>query len=318
MQSTLNPKLSDDPHDFVVVPPDAIRVAPDEELSNLLQKAARQRSETQASAASDVHAAASVPPVDTTFRPTAANDVGVPVLRRSIGSRVLRPLIALLLAGCVGFVAVTWRSHGDTIKKQIAKWTTKAVVTLSLQPETSEPAAAETATPAAATDTANAAPVPPAAPAESTAAAAAAAPAAADPSADQQLLQSMASDLASLGQEVEQLKASLAELKASQQASRDAAKASEAAAKEAKEFVQACRAEHAGQELGCRAASGSTCAPAGAASASRTVASGCTCIAASSCTVLRVATTGIRAAAIRLRAATGLRPSGRLLRVAVN
>jgi hypothetical protein len=44
MQSTLNRKPSDDPHDVVVVAPDAVRVAPsDDEISNLLQQAARQR-----------------------------------------------------------------------------------------------------------------------------------------------------------------------------------------------------------------------------------------------------------------------------------
>ena len=233
MQSTLNPKQqSDDPHDFVVVPSDAVRVAPaDEELSNLLHQAARQRSEAQNRAVSEVAAASTIPPVDTTFRPAAANDDTVSA-RRSIGRRVLRPLIALLLAGCIGLVAVAWRSYGDTVKTQIARWTTKAVLTLSLQETPGS--AAEAATPAAAADTAdtaNAAPAQPAAPSQSETAAVA--PAAADSSADSaQQLQSMARDLASLGQEVEQLKASLEQLKAGQQISRDAAKASEARAAE--------------------------------------------------------------------------------------
>ncbi len=235
MNSTLNPKLSDDPHDFVVVPPDAVRVAPsdEEELSGLLHQAARHRADALGHVASNLSAAPTVPPVDTTFRPTAANDPGVP--GRSIGGRVLRPLIALLLAGCIGLVAVAWRSYGDTVKKQFAKWTTQAVVTLSMSPE--EPAAAE-AQPvvlaAAAAEAPNAASPQPEAPVRS--AAEAAAPAAVDPSTGSaQQLQSMARELADLGQEVAQLKASLAQLKSSQQqASRDAAKTSEAKASEAK------------------------------------------------------------------------------------
>jgi hypothetical protein len=79
MHSTLNPKPTDDPHDFVVVAPNAVRVAPaDEELSNLLQEAARRSSNPQTRTGSDFPAGAPVPPVDTTFRPAAVNDVKVP------------------------------------------------------------------------------------------------------------------------------------------------------------------------------------------------------------------------------------------------
>ncbi len=238
MNSTLNPKLSDDPHDFVVVPPDAVRVAPsdEEELSGLLHQAARHRADALGYAASNLSAAPTVPPVDTTFRPTAANDPGVP--GRSIGSRVLRPLIALLLAGCIGLVAVAWRSYGDTVKRQFAKWTTQAVVTLSMSPEEPAADAQPVVLAAAAAEAPNAASPQPEAPVQGTAGAAASAtaPAAVDPSTGSaQQLQSMARELADLGQEVAQLKASLAQLKSSQQqASRDAAKTSEAKASEAK------------------------------------------------------------------------------------
>ncbi len=73
MHSTLKPKQTDDPHDFVVVVPEAARVAPDparvvpdpvalapadEELSSLLHDAARRLSQAQARAASGVPAVA--------------------------------------------------------------------------------------------------------------------------------------------------------------------------------------------------------------------------------------------------------------------
>ena len=76
MQTTLNPKPSDDPHDVVVVAPDIVRVAPaNDELSNLLQQAAHYSVAAQTRAVSDLPAGATVPPVDTTFRPAAVGDV---------------------------------------------------------------------------------------------------------------------------------------------------------------------------------------------------------------------------------------------------
>ena len=227
MQSTLNPKQTDDPHDFVVVPPDAARVVPaDEELSNLLHKAARHRSDAQTGAVSDTPAGPTVPLVDATFRPAAVDDVRLAGKGLSMVRRAVRAFVALLLAACIGLAAVAWRSYGETAKKQIAKWTTQFVLTSSLSGEKPAPPAQPDAA-AVEADATNPAPPQPAAPAET--AAQAVAPAAAAPSADSaQLIQSMARDLASLGQEVEQLKAGIEELKANQQQiSRDVAKASE-------------------------------------------------------------------------------------------
>jgi hypothetical protein len=247
MQTTLTPKPSDDPHDVVVVAPDAVRVAPaEEELSNLLQQAARYRSDTQTRAAPDAPAGPTVPPVetptvppvDTTFRPAAVDDLLVRGKRWSMVRRAARGFIGLLLAACIGLAAFAWRTWGDTIEKKFARWTTQVVMTASLQPENSG-LPAQPPAPAVTADAANAQAPQPAAPAQSAAEAVApqgVAPTAA-PSPDQgQLLQSMSHDLASVGQEVEQLKASIAELKASQQQmSRDmAAKASEVKASEVK------------------------------------------------------------------------------------
>jgi hypothetical protein len=232
MHSTLTSKPGDDPHDVVVVAPDAVRVAPsDEELSNLLQQAARYRSDTQTGAASDVPAGPMVPPVDTTFRPASVNDVPAPGDNLSMAGRAVRAFIALLLAACIGLAAVAWKAYGDMAEKKIAKLATQLILTVSSPPE--KPAlAAQPAAPAVEADAANAASPQPAPPAQT--AAGAVAPAAAAPSADSaQLLQSMARDLASLGQEVEQLKASIEQLKAGQQhMSRDVAKASEVKASE--------------------------------------------------------------------------------------
>ena len=75
MDSMLKPKLPDDPHDIIVVAPDAVRVAPaDGEIADpirdLMQRAP---SEPHSHAGSDFTAEAAVPPVDATFRATAVN-----------------------------------------------------------------------------------------------------------------------------------------------------------------------------------------------------------------------------------------------------
>jgi hypothetical protein len=228
MQSTLDPKPTDDPHDFLVVPPDAVRVVPtDEELSNLLREAARHHSAPQTHAEST--AGPPVPPVDATFRATAVNDVLIPDDRRSIGRRALRGFAALLLTVCIGVAAVAWQTYGDAARQMLAAWAPQFVLTSSQPPEqptlSAQPAAAAVEAAAA-----NTAPPPPAPPAQTAAESVAPAAASADSS---QLLQSMARDLASAGQEIEQLKASIEQLKAGQQQlSRDFAKASEVRASE--------------------------------------------------------------------------------------
>jgi len=223
MQSTLPHKPNDDPHDIVVVAPDAIRMAPsNDELSSLLHQAARLRTQPQVGAGSESAAGATVPPVDTTFRPTAVDDLAGN--NWSMARRALRALMTLLLAGCIGLAAIAWKAYGDTAKKQFAKWTTQFVFTASVTPE--EPGHAAQP-PVAAADGAIAAESSSAAPAQNTADAAAPSPGQA------QMLQSMTRDLASLGQEVEQLKTSIEQLKANeQQMSRELAKASEVKASE--------------------------------------------------------------------------------------
>src|ERR1035437_6158005 len=126
MHSTLHSKPGDDPHDVVVVAPDAMRVAPsDEELSNLLQQAARYRSDTQTGAASDVPAGPLVTPLDTTFRPASVNDVPAPGDNLSMARRAVRAFIALLLAACIGLAAVAWKAYGDMAEKKIDRKSTR-------------------------------------------------------------------------------------------------------------------------------------------------------------------------------------------------
>jgi hypothetical protein len=219
MHSSPNRKTTDDPHDFVVVPSDHVQVAPsDDEISDLLRTAARQHADQQGGAGP-------TPPVDTTFRATDVNN-DLLQRRRSIGRRVMRALAAVVLAACIGGAAMAWQASGYAFKKLAWKWLPKAAITTSLPLEKlglASPSSSPSAEPAASEDGQTAAaqqPQPAPASAEAQPAINSAQPA--DPP------QSMARDLANVGQEIEALKASIAELKANQQQmARELAKANE-------------------------------------------------------------------------------------------
>jgi hypothetical protein len=237
MHSTLNPKPSDDPHDVIVVAPDVVRVAPsDEEISHLLQQAARFHSEAQARAASVSPAGPKVPPVDTTFRPAAVNDVLGSGRGPSFGKRAVRAFGTLLLAACIGGAAIAWQASGYAAKKTIAKWAPQFILT-SLPLE--KWGLSEPSTPP---DEETAATPPQPAPLAETAQEGAAANAAVPAPDSTQSRESMARELANATQEVEQLKATIAQLKANQrQMPRDVAKSPESRVSESKPSEQAAR-----------------------------------------------------------------------------
>ena len=208
MHSTLNPQQADphaDPHDDVLV----ARI--DEELSKLAHDAMRDPLDPQTHMGSDFSAGPAVPPVDTTFRPAAVNQG----LRPSFGVRAIRAFIGFLLAVCIGVAGVVWQAYGDAAKQMIARWTPQLVATSSPPPE--NPGLPEQPNPPAVQANAGkAAPPQPAPPAQ--AAAEGVAPAAAAPE-SAVLLESMARELASARQEIDQLRAS------QEQMSREIAKA---------------------------------------------------------------------------------------------
>jgi hypothetical protein len=223
MNSILKPKPNDDPHDIVVVSPDAVRVAPTEDvIESLLKDKVRGPSEPplhvepQLRAAPEVEAGAAMPPVDTTFRATAVNDVLVTSRLRSLARRTLRAVAALLLAAIIGGAAMAWHYHAEAAQRIIAEWA-PLFAQKSSQPSEKTGLAAPPVLAAAEVDAANAAPAEPAVQAPT--AAEAAAPAASAPAApdEPQSLEAMARDLANASQEIEQLKASVEQLKASQQ-----------------------------------------------------------------------------------------------------
>jgi hypothetical protein len=130
------------------------------------------------------------------------------LLQPSRGRPALRGLIGLLLTAGICTAAFVWQSHGETVRPMISRWAPQLAAAWSLPSETSKPADQQPP-PAVQVAAADAAVSQLPAPAQAAPQDAAADPIAAEQT---QLLQTMARDLASVQQEIEQLKASQAEL----------------------------------------------------------------------------------------------------------
>jgi len=163
----------------------------------------------------------SSPKVDPDFR-SAANPLAAADQRSKFGTWAVRTVLAVLFAVGSAVAAAAWQSYGDQAQEMIAHWMPRITLVSNADKDGSPQPAAS----AAQETTASAAAQEPASPAASTAAAAV--------SPEQgQLLQSMAHDLAGLSQQISELKAALAQLKAGQeQMSREVARAAETRAAE--------------------------------------------------------------------------------------
>jgi len=201
MDTTLNPKQTDTRH--------AVFARVDEELANVyeqLTRADEQIARMQEQLPKSEHDAARHPSDHpqtrvNTFRPA------VPGKRASLGGRAARGFTGLILTAFICAAAIVWQSsYGDAAKRIVARWTPQLVATSSLQLENPGFSAQPSppAVQAAAAKTASPQP----APLAQTAAEDVAPTAAALSPEVTQLLQSMARDLATAGQGIEQLKAS--------------------------------------------------------------------------------------------------------------
>ncbi|MBR1122491.1 hypothetical protein JQ628_13270 [Bradyrhizobium lablabi] len=195
------------------------------------------------------NAVVAAPTVDTTFRPTAVKPP--PARSKWLGKVTMIFMFALVSACATGI----WKHYGGSARQMIAEWTPLISEFMPQFGLASSPPA-EAAAPAEQTASADqadstdqaAAPVEQAAAADQAAPAtspatsvAAPAAAAALPPESAELIQSMQRDLAALGQQVEQLKASIAELKANQPPVPLAARATEAKPAEVKPPAPAAR-----------------------------------------------------------------------------
>src|SRR3982075_1174595 len=179
MDTALNPKQTD--------PRDVLLARADEELAHAHEQIARANEEI-ACAEKQL---------------SKLEHDAVPGNRPLFDRPAVRGLTGLLLAACIGVAAIAWQSsYGDAAKEILARWAPQHVVTLSPplenprlpalpSPPTVQAAAEKTASPLAQTAPEDVAPTAAALSPELT-----------------QLLQSMARDLATVGQGIEQLKAS--------------------------------------------------------------------------------------------------------------
>src|SRR5690348_16878286 len=228
-----NQDTKNDPHDVLEIAPDVVLVArAAAEFPSLAPEPANQPFNRQPNmgnmgAAPDLAAA---PKVDTTFRASDVNDIPG---RRSGGRWLRTASMAFLFAFLSVVATAAWQRYGNEAQAMMASGLTMHVDLASWLPwqksDAAAPADTSAASPAPATvataaDQAAPSAAPAAQPADSAAAPAAAAPIAAAPAAatspqaspaqdPAQTLQSVSQDVASLTQQIETLKASIAELK---------------------------------------------------------------------------------------------------------
>jgi hypothetical protein len=210
MHSTLNPEHTDPRNVFAHVHEEIARAY--EQIALADEEIARTRAQDAASHPS---------------KPETRMTRDRPATGRPIGRPAVRGLVGLLLAGCIGVAAFGWQSpYGNAAKQIIARWAPQLVLTSSRPPENPGPPE-QPSPPTLQASTANPLPSQPA-PLAQTAPEGVAPIAAVVSPESAQLLQSISRDLAIAGQEIEQLKAGMEQLKTNQeQMARDNARAAE-------------------------------------------------------------------------------------------
>ena len=226
MHSTLTLKETE-PHEVPAIAPDVVPAAwADKVLADITGDTKNPASDQQP----DSGSGAAAPTVDTTFRATVTDDIRLPDAPLRAGSWAKSAAVVFTFALCSALAVAAWQHYGDAARQTISNWA--APFGLTSSPEEQKTGLAEqTDTPAVQASAADQ--TPPAAPAQPPEGLA---PAAAAPDPDTaQTLQSMARDLAAMGQQIEQLKAGIAELKAAQHPmARDVARTSEVKSSEVK------------------------------------------------------------------------------------
>ncbi len=219
-----------DPHDAVQISLDIVRVSRVSSEAPTLAPEFTARPEPNFATEPKIHLEPKVSPVsqpqaaapvlDAAVRVTASDAHSRP--KRSAAGKLLRgAFVTFLLAGGSAAATIAWEKHGDTAKQTLAEWT-PALASLLPTSQTAPVAAAQTAPPVAQDQAADQSTPAPAAPVVT----AAAAPAATQADAPQ-TVELMTRDIAAMAQQIEQLKANIAELKAGQeQMAREMAKPS--------------------------------------------------------------------------------------------
>ena len=230
MHSTLTAREAD-PHDIFVIEPDVVLAARADQapVHDALSRLAASRSHVAPDTVSP-------PPVEPTFRGSAIDDLKLDEIKvdaikvdkilgeRPPTARWVRRAVMAVLALCSAVAAAAWQQYGDDARQMIASFAPPFAFASS-PPAEKSPLTEPSNAPAiiAAADQATAPPAASAQPMDS------AAPVVTASSTDSTpLVQSMARDLATMGQQIEQLKAEIQELRAGQSPiSRDTSQTSE-------------------------------------------------------------------------------------------
>ena len=222
------PDSRNDPHNVIAIAPDIVLVAhAAAEFPSLAPDAQDRLTERQLKLGSGFADAPVPPKVDTSFRATDTSG------GRSRSAWTRKVSVAFLFALCSAVAAAAWQRYGDDAQATVSGITPQIMPALASwlpkqKPVTPTQVDTDVATATAAVSPATPQPAAAAAqPADNTAAAAATPVAVTN---DQlELLQSVARDVASLRQQIDELKATVTQLKAGQeQLSRDKARPSEA------------------------------------------------------------------------------------------
>ncbi|MEH2484939.1 hypothetical protein [Bradyrhizobium sp. AZCC 2230] len=222
---------NNDPHDAVQITPDVVRASRVSSEAPTLAPEFTARPEPIFAPEPKIHLEPKVIPVlgpqpatasvGTAVRVTASDGLSRP--KRSAAGKWLRgAFVTFLFAGGSAAATIAWEKHGDTATQMLAEWTPALASLLPSTSQTAPVAAAQAAPPVAQDQATDQTAATPAAPIVT----AAAAPAATQADATQ-TVESMTRDIAAMAQQIEQLKANIAELKTSQeQMVRDMAKPS--------------------------------------------------------------------------------------------
>jgi hypothetical protein len=200
-----------DPHDMLEIAPDVVLVArAAAEFPSLAPDATHRPGERQPNMGAAFTPSPATPQVDTSFRATDTSG------GRRHGGWARKALFTFLFTSCSALALAAWQHYGDDAQAMVAGITPQIIPALTswlpaqkpatiVQPDATDTSSARQSTPPSALA---------AAPSPTTAAAS---PVASETTEQVQLLQSMARDVASLTQQIDELKATVAQLKAAQE-----------------------------------------------------------------------------------------------------
>jgi len=204
-----------DPHDVLEIAPDVVLVArAAADFPSLAPDAAHRLGERQPNMGPGFATAPAPPTVDTSFRATDTSG------GRTRGGWARKALFTFLFTSCSALAVAAWQHYGDDAQEMAAGLAPRIMPALTSWLPATKPATLTQSDPIDTASLRQTVPPAPAAaqpPTNATATAAVSSPMTSETTEQVQMLQSMARDVASLTQQIDELKATVAQLKAAQE-----------------------------------------------------------------------------------------------------